>query len=55
MLVRCLIIFMGDSLLISAIWEEEYEALRRGRGVCYHVPFPCMELLIHLGYEKLVS
>ena len=55
MLFSCLIIFIVDFLLISAIREEAYEAHRRGRGVCYHVPFLCMKLFIHLGYEKLVS
>lgn len=55
MLFSCLIIFVGDFLLISAIWEEAYEALRRGRGACYHVPFPCVEIFIYVGYEKLVS
>lgn len=55
MLFSCVIVSIGDFLLISAVREEAYEAPRRGRGVCYHVPSLCMELFIHLGFEKLVS
>lgn len=55
MLFNCLIVFTEDSLLISAMWEEAYEALRRGRAACYRVPFLCMDLFIHLAYAELVS
>lgn len=51
----CLIIFIGDFLLIGEIQEEVNEVLRRGRGECYRVPFPRMKLFIHLGYEKLAN
>lgn len=35
--------------------EQSVWTFRRGKGMCYHVPFPCMELFMYLGYKKLVS
>lgn len=51
----CLIIVIGNLLLMKAVQKEVDEALRRRSGACCHVAFLHVELFIHVAMKSFLA
>lgn len=51
----CLIIVIGDFLLIRAVQKEVDGALGIGSGACCHVAFLHMQLFIHVAMKSFLA